>query len=53
MRTQDDLGKVTQLAMGMVTRFGMNERIGQVAFNMEVRGCCAVRGRARGSATVP
>ncbi len=31
----DDLSKVTALAMSMVTKFGMNKRIGQVVFNQD------------------
>lgn len=32
---QDDLQKVTRLAYGQVTRFGMSDKVGQVSFDMD------------------
>nr|XP_039260465.1 AFG3-like protein spg-7 isoform X1 [Styela clava] len=32
---QDDLQKVTRLAYGQVTQFGMSEKVGQVSFDMQ------------------
>lgn len=41
---QDDLDKVTQMAYGMVTVYGMNDRIGTLSFPKKVR---AGRGAGR------
>ena len=51
----DDLAKVTDIARGMVTRYGMSEKLGHVAYENDGRGSFRARTSrsARASATTP